>query len=219
LVEDSGFSYFLFLNVKQKIDMNGAYRLLDSIRPLVRTKLTTSGRLESDDWDVQIMEIGYGPGKASPDKLREMALLEADRALYTEFELIRPISKLSSLPHIAGFYAFGDSRHRIEHYVYSAAELAAKSHTGSNPLIISVNLYQETDMNVYMNGPSVSAGYEAWKVKFFSRYPNVAMLMLSANYDRYLPIDDIHFALGTKYLVVESPYWEGVLLNLGVPES
>ena len=219
LVKDSGRSYFLFLNVKQKIDKTGANRLLDRVRPLVQTSLTTSGRLESDDWDIQLIEVGYGPGKVSPEKLREMALTEAERTLYTELELITAASKSSGSPYIAGFHVVGDKRHGIEHYVYSTAELAAKSHVGNNPLIISVNLYQEVDMNVYMNGPSVSAGYEVWKKRFFLKYPKVTMLILSANYDRYLPTDGVNFALGTKYLLEESPYWNDVLLHLGIPAS
>lgn len=216
LVEESRRSYFLYIIVKQKIDLDGANRLLDKVRSLLRTDLTTSGRLESEDCDIQIIEIGYGEGRLPPQKLREKALQETQNALYTEFELIKPASQSRRLPHVAGFHVVGNKRHLIEHYVYSTTELAAKSHIGSNPLIISVNLYHEVDMNVYMNGPSVVSGFKAWTEQFFKKYPNVAMVMLSANYDRYLPIDGVNFAVSAKYLLLESPTWDNVLLKFGV---
>ncbi|MCK4266824.1 MAG: hypothetical protein KAX31_06050 [Thermoplasmata archaeon] len=219
LVVDSGRSYFLFLHVKQKIDIVGARRLLDTIRPLIHTKLTMSERLETDDWDAQLKEIGYGPGRVSPEKLRQMTLSRTTESLYMELESIKRASELSGSPQVVGCHITGNRRHGIEHYVYSAAERAAKAHSGANPLIVSVNLYQEVDMSEYMNGPSVRAGYEAWSQKFFSRHPGVAMLILSANYDRYLPVGGANIALGTKYLLVESQHWDDVLPHLGIGMS
>lgn len=211
LVKDSERSYHLFLDVKRRTDQTGVNRLLDTIQSLLGSEVTVSGRLETDDWGIELMEMGYGPGQVTPKTLREMALLRADKSLYTDMELLRPASMLHSSPHVVSCHITGDRRHGMEHYVYSAAELAAKSHSGSNPLIVSVNLYQEADMSAYMNGPSVKAGYETWRERFFSRYPRVAMLILSSNYERYLPLGGPRAALGTKYLLVESPHWDGVL--------
>lgn len=149
LVEDSGRSYFLFLNLKQRIDGAGVRRLLDTIRPLVRTILAIPTRLESDDWDVQLVELGYGPGKLSPEEVRGISLSRANESLYMDLELLRPASVLSSSPHVVGCHITGSRGYELEQYVFSTAERAARAHSGSNPLIVSVNLYQEVDMNEY----------------------------------------------------------------------
>lgn len=216
MVADSGRSYFLFLHVKQKMDLAGARRLLDTIRTLIHTKLTIPERLESTDWSIQLEEMGYGPGMVSPEELRAKSISRAEESLYIESELIKPASALSESPHIAGCHITGSRRHGLEHYVFSTAERAAKAHSGKNPLIVSVNLYQKVDMSNYMNGPSVYPLYEAWIEKFFSKYLGVALLILSANYDRYLLVDGIGAALGTKYFIVESQHWENVLPHLGI---
>jgi len=216
LVADSGHSYFLFLVVKQKIDIAKARRLLDTIQAHVRTKLTISTQLEPDDWSIQLREIGYGPGMITPEEGRKMSHSQIGGPLYTELELIRPASKLSRSPHFVGCHIAGSKGRGLEHYVFSTAERVAKAHSGDSPLIVSISLYQETDMSKYMNGPRVSPVYEAWKKRFFSINPRVAMLLISANFDRYLPIDSTRIVLGTKYLVEESPYWDNVLLRFGV---
>lgn len=216
LVKDSGHNYFLFLVVKKKIDMAKARRLLHTLQALIRTKLAVSTHLESDDWSIQLREIGYGPGMITPEEQTNMAHSQSGDPLYIELELIRPASKISRSPHFVGCYITGGKGPGLEHYVFSAAERAARAHIGDNPLIVSVNLYQETDMFKYMNGSRVKPLYDEWKERFFSNNRRVAMLLMSANYDRYLPIDDTRIVLGTKYLVEESPYWDKVLLCLGI---
>ena len=100
--------------------------------------------------------------------------------------------------------------------MFSAAQSAATDHTGDNPLIVSVSAYQETDMSLYLNGPSVGQVFRDWTARFFAGHPQAALLLISANYERYLELEDGDRALGTKYLVVESPQWDAVLPHLGV---
>ena len=99
LVANSGQSYFLYLVVKQKIDMAKARCLLYTIQSFVRTKLAVSAQLENDDWSIQLREIGYGPGMLTPEEGRRMSHSQTGNPLYTELELIRPASKLSHSPH------------------------------------------------------------------------------------------------------------------------
>lgn len=219
LVVDSGRSYFLFLHLKQKLDVVGARRLLDKIRMLIHIKLTIPARLESDDWDIKLEEMGYGRGKVTLEELKTKTISEAEESLYMEYELIERASGLSNSPQVVGCHITGSREHGLEHYVFTTAERAARAHSGKNPLIVSINLYQEVDMSKYMNGPKIGPAYQSWSEKFFWRYPHVALLILSANYDQYLLVDGVGAALATKYLIVESQHWENILPRLGIGQS
>lgn len=216
LVEESGRSYFLFLHLKKKLDVKAAYSLCGELRELVTPGLTTSGRFESDIWQVQLVELGYGPGEVTVETARQMALNSPGDPLYIEVADLSATGASDSAPRVSGCFVSGERRRGLEHFVFSEAQSAAADHTGDNPLIVSVSAYQETDMSAYLNGPSVGQVFRDWTARFFARHPQTALLLISANYQRYLELEGGDTALGTKYLVVESPQWEAVLPHLGV---
>lgn len=213
LVEDAGRSHFLYLHLKRRVDTKDVTKLLNSVRSLIKSGLVTPDWMKSSDWDIRLLEVGYGAGMTRPDDLQRLALEAQGGPLYFEIENLDPRHSGTTLT--MGCHINGKRGPGLERYVFNMAEGAAKSYRGNNPLIISVNLYQETDMTEYMNSPRVGPIYIQWTHQFFSRHRNVALLIISSNYDRYFQVDEDKVALATKYLVVESQHWDGVLSNLG----
>ncbi len=218
LVQDTARSLFLSLNVKKRLDEDSVKRLITQVGRLVTHDLMVAGHLETNGWDVQVSEIGYGPGKVTPDGLKRAILTDEREPLYSELEEIKPRSAVWPFPQVAGCHITGRRRGGLERQVFSAASHAANEYRGQRPLIVSVNLYQETDMFEYLNGPRVAPLWLSWQDSFFRDYPKVAMLLVSSNCDRYSQVGPVSFALATKYLVVESPRWEGVLPAMGLQQ-
>lgn len=210
LVCDTGTSYFLFLNVKQKIDKLEVDRLLETIGDCLKNNTQYLKGSNNKYWDFKLSEIGYGKNQMTPEGIKNNRPWNSQDPLYSDLELLRPAAS-STPPLVSGCHILGHRKLSLEDYVFRTAESAAKTHDGKNPLIISVNLYQEVDMSAYMNGPNIAKKYYSWCKDFFSANRNVAMLLISSNYDRYMEIDNTHIALGKKYLAVESQHWDNVL--------
>jgi len=215
LVADSGGSYFLHLHMRRKVDAESVGALVSLVRRLLRARLATP-RLSDTQWDLQLMEIGGGPGRIAIEETRLLALQRFDELLYSDFEPLAPKTSDRRRGQVAISHITGKRGHGLEAYVFGAAEKAAKEYVGDNPLVVSVNVYQETDMTEYMNGTRVGPSYYDWTQRFFAKYPHVALLLISSNYDKYLEMEPDKFGLATKYLAVESPNWEDVLPQLGV---
>jgi hypothetical protein len=210
LVADSGKSYFLFLSIRQKIEILEIDRLLEIVSNRLKNNNGHLTGIKDKFWEVDLFEIGRGDGQTPPEELRNITSRKALHPLYTDLELLRPATR-SSPPLVSGCYISGHRSLNLSDYVFSTAESAARAHDGRNPLIISINLYQEMDMSEYLNGQDVSRKYYTWCKDFFSKNRNVAMLLISSNYDRYIETGDGHFALAKKYLIVESQHWDNVL--------
>ncbi|MFC2017698.1 hypothetical protein ACFLTQ_00130 [Chloroflexota bacterium] len=213
LVSDSGMSYSLILKLRKKVNQSRIDQLLDSLALLLSENSIPSRNTKNDFWDAEILEIGYGSEQTAPESLADLTLSRSGVMLYSDMELLRPRSE-NIPPLVSDCRIIVPRRPEIEDHIFSTAEHAAAAHSGVNPLIISVNLYQEMDISEYLNSPKVVPRYYSWCSRFFSKYPSVAMLLFSTGYDKYFQRDEPHFALGKKYLVVESPNFENVLPNV-----
>ncbi len=213
LVFDLGVSFSLFLKLKKRVNCPRIDQLLDSVAPLLSVKSTAPRKTRNDFWDAEVLEIGYGTEQTSPESLTDLTLSRSGAILYSDMELLRPGTE-SIPPLISDCRIVGSDQGVIEDHIFTTADKAASAHTGTNPLIISVNLYHEVDIFEYLNSPKVAPQYYSWCRRFFSRYPRVALLLLSTGYDRYFQRDEIHFELRKNYLAVESPNFDNVLPNL-----
>ncbi|MFC1974077.1 hypothetical protein ACFLU2_01835 [Chloroflexota bacterium] len=212
LVSDSGASYSLILKLKRRVNNSQIDQLLDSLTPLLFVKSAASGRISNAFWDAEVFELGYVGEQTPPENLTGLALSRSGVMLYSDMELLRP--RFESVPPLVADCRIVGFGHRIEDHIFSTAEKAAAAHSGDNPLIISVNLYQEVDVSQYLNSSKVAPVYYSWCRRFFSKYRRVAMLLISAGYDRYFQRDEVHFGLGKQYLAVESPHFDNVLPDL-----
>jgi hypothetical protein len=207
LVSDSKKSYCLFLNIKQKMKTPEIDNLLEILSNLIVDKTLKTSISKNKFWEIKLVEIGHVEGQTPLEELRNTMPWKPETVLYSDLE------RLSGCPPQASVcFIFGHRKLSPADYVFSAAEKAAREHDGKNPLIVSVSVYQEIDMGDYLNGPSMFRKYNQWRKDFFSQNRNVAMLLFSSNYDRYVEPSDDHVALAKKYLAVESDFWENVLI-------
>jgi hypothetical protein len=209
MVMDSGRSYFLFLIIKQKMETFEVDQLAEVIQNQINSRVNPV-KSKSRFWEIQLFELGYDKGQTPPQDIKNVTRSIRFDPLYSDIENLRPATSTTP-PIVAGCHIFGHRGIELEDYVFSTAEKAARQHDNKNPLVISVNLYQEVDMSEYMRRPNVSRKYKTWNTKFFSDYRNVHMLLLSSNYDKYFEMGFDKFAVATKYFATESQYWDNVL--------
>lgn len=191
-------------------------RLLDSLKVVVQKVPSEQVVKETADWHIRLSEIGNNPGNVTPGNIHQSMLQFAEKLLYTDMQLIKPDLSPWKPSHIAVCHIIGENRYSLAHYVFSMAEAAAREHDRKNPLIVSVELYQELDMSEYFNKPIVNGEFEEWKKRFFSKYHQVAALMFSSYFQRYFSTGPDKASCATKYLFVESPHWDDVLRHFGV---
>ena len=205
LIQDSRRSYSLYLNLKQRVDADGVRRLLSDVSKLIRSGVILGGVYQKPAWDIYLVEYGLGQGTESARTAWQLSGVSQGEPLYFEVAEVGPDIGHPGLTQIATCYVFGQKRRGLEEFVFKTANEAAQAHRGDRPLIISLAVYQDTDMGAYLNGPRVGEIYREWLDRFFEAHRGTAMLMISSNYTRYLRVGGAVHRDGSRPRFVAGP--------------
>ena len=219
VVEDSGKSYHLSLQLKKRLDERQLDRILTRVSRMVRRGVVTPTPWRTADTDLELLEIGSGRGVFSLDAVKRRVLARPGAPLYQELAP-RGIGGPASTHRLSSLFISGKRDKELHVVIGAAAENAVKRSTTDLPLIVAVHLYHEVDFREYPSRPIVKHEFIPWTDRFFSVHPNLAMIMVTSNYELYVPVD-LGDSSGVKHAragwVLESPVWDHAdVVGLGI---
>ena len=212
LVEDSGKSYSLTLQLKKKIDMEELNGIRNRIKGLIRNRLTVPYAWKTPCADIELSEIGSEMGAQTVEQLRRQALGIKSDPLYHEFVPVGDDSPLGLNRRGSILFIFGRRSNELYEAIRSAVGRSVAEASTKLPLIVAVHVYQDVDLSEFWNRQTTQQWFRPWTDQFFKQNPNVAMIFLSSNYELYLPrrVNDTQAAVKyvRKGFVLESPEWD-----------
>lgn len=210
MVEDSGKSYHLSIQLKKRLDQRRLDRILTRASRMVRRGVVTPAPWRTADTVLELLEIGAGRGAFSLDAVRRRVLGQPGAPLYQELAprgLGGPVAarRLSSL------FVSGERGRELHWVIGAAVESSVKRAATDLSLIVAVHLYQEIDFREYPSRPVLKNDFLPWTDQFFTAHRNLAMIFVSSNYELYLT-RDLGDESGVKHAragwVLESPVWD-----------
>ena len=217
LVEDSGRNLHFTMNLQQRLAEKQIKQISRQIARLIRSGLTIPHPWQAKHGEYQLVDLGETPTTRELLGVRRSIFLSND-PLYDE--LIPVPSWMPGKYRFASLSVGGRRGADVTKVISKTVTAATRSAKASQPLVISVHLYQDIDFMEFPNRPMVKEHLLPWSEQFFQDHPEVAMIHLSSNHEVYNFRDAGGF-IGMKHArqswVMESPVWaHSDLESLGI---
>ncbi len=205
LVEDSGKSYHLSLRItKDRFEIKDTYALRTRLRQILSKGITTPSPMKGPGYELELCEVGEGPGMVAPARLMSRVIMLGGEPLYTEGASLGR-SRQSSL------FISGKRGKEVYMFIESAMTHAVRHAVTDLPLLIAVHLYQDIAFDEFSQRLSTREKLLPWTDLFFERNRTVPMILVSSNHERYSVLDlgpNVALKHGRNMWVVESPNWD-----------
>ena len=191
------------------MDHKQVTKLAKRVSSLVRKGVSTPYPLKANTASFQLTDMGEFPRMEDLMRLKYSAFMQAG-PVYDELvplsSLVEGRSRCASLS-VAG--RRGDD---VTEFVRKAVTSATKAAGTVDPLIVAVHLYHEIDLTEFSDRPLVQSNLIPWSNRYFADNPQLALVLLSSNFERYglrlVGDDKVGIGHGWVGWVMESPVWD-----------
>ena len=208
VVQDSGRSIHFGVHLKGKMDEKQVRKIARRVSTLVRRGLSTPYPWRSKVGEFKLTELGEFPRAELIARLR----LEAFSAREPAYdEMVRIPTMLDGRFRYASLTVTGGRGEDVTDVIIKAVTSATKSAETSDPLVVAVLLYHQTDFSEFPERPLVREQLLPWSDRFFADNPQLAMIFLSSNFESYFlrPVGNmVGMRHGRNGWVMESPAWD-----------
>ena len=209
VVQDSGRSIHLDVRLNGRLDDKQVRKLARRVSSLVRKGLSTPWPWKSSIGHFQLTDLGEFPGAENLLRLRLLAISQTD----TFYDEVVPLPSLvTGRSRYASLTVTGGKGDDVTEVVRKAVILATKAARTAEPLIVAVHLYHEIDFAEFPDRPLVQSNLIPWSNQYFEANPQLALILLSSNFERYglrlVGEDKVGIGHGRVGWVMESPIWD-----------
>ena len=208
-VQDSGRSFHFEAILKRRLDDKQVRRLARRVANLVRKDLVTPSPWRTNHGSFQLTDLGEFPGPEQLARLRLSAFSQA-RPFYDEMVKLR--SLVPGRSRCASISIAGGTGEDVTEVVRRATTSATKAAKIPEALIVAVHLYHEIDFSEFGERPLVQSNLIPWSNQYFADNPQLALILLSSNFERYdirlVGTDQAGMIHGRVGWVMESPVWD-----------
>lgn len=212
LVQDSGYSYKMGINLKQKIEIDDVDAILRQLKTVIASGLEITKFRKDSSFDIELSRLDIPLGGLSKAQVAER--LEQDRAnLFTEIGGYNPYqANASTFTRIALLSVSSTKYESLGRSIVRMVKQAANETRVNSPLILAIHLYGFVKWEDYLRNPTSRQRLRRGLDTILKSYPRIKYVNVSSNRQEY-----IHQPTGAEFL--ETPYLEITNQYFATPAS
>lgn len=209
IVQDSGYSYKLSLNLKRKLAINDIEELLRLLNSAVMVGLEIPSHSVNSNYDIRLSKLNVPISGLSLSEVK--GLLERDSAnLCTEIGAFNPFGKKATAFNRIAICSVSTINYKSpeEYFVDSVAEAAQEAHV-STPLVLAIHFYGSVDLERYIRNSTDANRLRRRLDNILRKYPRIKYVYLSSDKQKYSDLADGARITYTQHMTIHNNYFAG----------